>query len=49
MGELQINMVTETLIYNLSNTNSSFNGVAGIRFSGSRSGKQKFHPQYIGA
>jgi hypothetical protein len=32
-GTAAINMVTETLIYNLSNTNSSFNGfIAGIRF-----------------
>jgi hypothetical protein len=32
-GTAAINMVTETLIYNLSNTNSSFTGfIAGIRF-----------------
>jgi hypothetical protein len=52
MGGTAINMVTETLIYNLSNTNSSFTGfIAGIRFQVvlRESGKQKFHPQYIGA
>jgi hypothetical protein len=51
-GTAAINMVTETLIYNLSNTNSSFTGfIAGIRFQVvlEESGKQKFHPQYIGA
>jgi hypothetical protein len=45
-------MVTETLIYNLSNTNSSFMGSlqeSVFQVVLRESGKQKFHPQYIGA
>jgi hypothetical protein len=47
-GTAAINMVTETLIYNLYKF-QFHRFIAGIRFSGSteESGKQKFHPQYI--
>jgi predicted kinase len=51
-GTAAINMVTETLIYNLSTQIPVSRGSlqeSGFQVVLEESGKQKFHPQYIGA